>query len=148
MIGDKADGLYNAFLEPKRNVCRALLGRLVHVSPADIEGADTRRRATSQEIGEVGWQIALELAAPEARLLVIGRDLEAGQETAESRPRSADPQLEKAAGLAPRGPEFPFVAAAIGDLSLDLDHLRHKSSGGASERLGSGRSHEVAQIER
>lgn len=82
-IGDKADGVYNKFSGAEKNMCRALLGRLVHVSPTGTEGAEARQRATRQEIGAGGWQIALKLAAPEVRLLVIGRDLKAGQETAE-----------------------------------------------------------------
>ena len=82
-IGDKADGVYGTFSEGEKNVCRALFGRLVRVSSADTEGADTRQRATRQEIGEAGWKTALKLAAPEVRLLVIARDLQAGQETAE-----------------------------------------------------------------
>jgi tetratricopeptide (TPR) repeat protein/energy-coupling factor transporter ATP-binding protein EcfA2 len=82
-IGDKADGVYNTFSETDKNVCRALLGRLLHVSPADSEGADTRQRATRQEIGEAGWRIALKLAVPDVRLLVIARDMYIDQETAE-----------------------------------------------------------------
>jgi hypothetical protein len=73
-IGDKADNVYKKLSEAEKNMCRALFGRLVRVSPADTEGADTRQRATRNEIGEGGWQIALKLAAPEVRLLVIARD--------------------------------------------------------------------------
>jgi len=69
-IGDRADGVYDKNSEAEKRVCRTLFGRLVHVSPADTEGADTRRRATRQEIGEAGRQIALKLASQDLRLLV------------------------------------------------------------------------------
>jgi tetratricopeptide (TPR) repeat protein len=82
-IGDKAEGVYKAFSNEEKNACRILFGRLVRVSPADTEGADTRRRATREEIGEAAWQIALKLVEPDVRLLVIGNDLQSGKETAE-----------------------------------------------------------------
>jgi hypothetical protein len=82
-IGDEADRIYTSLSETEKNACRALFGRLVRVSPADTEGADTRRRATRQEIGEAGWQIALRLASPDLRLLVIALDPQTSHETAE-----------------------------------------------------------------
>jgi hypothetical protein len=82
-IKEQADSIYEALSDAEKNACRALLGRLIHISPAGTEGSDTRLRTGRSEIGEAGWQIALKLAAPDVRLLVIARDLESGGETAE-----------------------------------------------------------------
>jgi hypothetical protein len=82
-IGDKAEGIYSNFSEAEKRATRTLFGRLVRVSPADMEGADTRQRATRQEIGETGWQVSLKLAAPGVWLLVTSRDRNTDQEVVE-----------------------------------------------------------------
>jgi len=61
-IRDKAEGIYGNFSETEKRATRTLFGRLVRVSPADMEGADTRQRAARAEIGEAGWQVGLKLA--------------------------------------------------------------------------------------
>jgi hypothetical protein len=82
-IAAKADEAYNRLSAAEKLGARALVGRLVRAAPADSEGTDSRQRATRSEIGEAGWQIASKLAQPRVRLLVLGRDLQTAEETAE-----------------------------------------------------------------
>ncbi|HEY6347272.1 MAG TPA: hypothetical protein VIY49_37765 [Bryobacteraceae bacterium] len=82
-IGDKAEGIYSNFSETEKRATRTLFGRLVRVSPADMEGADTRQRATRREIEEIGWQVSLKLASPGVWLLVTSRDPNTDQEVVE-----------------------------------------------------------------
>jgi TIR domain len=82
-IGDKANQIYNTLSATEQQATRALLGRLVRVSPADTEDTYTRQRATRPEIGGVGWQVALRLAAPGVWLLVTSCDPQTGHEMVE-----------------------------------------------------------------
>lgn len=70
-VAVRAELVYGSLDARHETAARRLFLRLVRVSSADAEGADTRRRVGRSEAGEDGWEVAQRFAAPENRLLVI-----------------------------------------------------------------------------
>lgn len=74
----RAEAIYGELSEAQKRAARKLLLRLVRVSPADEEGADTRRRVRRDDIGDEDWKLVQTFAGERARLVVTGNDPASG----------------------------------------------------------------------
>jgi len=79
----RAETIYAELSVAQKEAARRLLIRLVRVSPADEEGADTRRRARRDEIGDEDWKLVQAFAGERARLVVSGKDAVSGEDGVE-----------------------------------------------------------------
>jgi TIR domain len=69
-LAKRANALYNPLSTTEKSAARRLMTRLVRVSAADEEGADTRRLARREEIDDEAWKLVDPFVR--ARLLVVG----------------------------------------------------------------------------
>jgi len=79
----RAESIYGELSDAQKEATRRLMMRLVRVSPADEEGADTRRRARRDEIGEEDWKLVQAFAGERARLVVAAKDTVSGEDGVE-----------------------------------------------------------------
>ncbi len=79
----RAETIYGELSDTQKEAARRFLMRLVRVSAADEEGADTRRRARRDEIGDDGWKLVQAFAGERARLVVSGKDASSGEDGVE-----------------------------------------------------------------
>jgi KaiC/GvpD/RAD55 family RecA-like ATPase len=82
-LAKRANALLAELSEPQKAAARRLMMRLVRVSAAHEEGADTRRRARRGEIDDEAWKLVDFFAGARARLLVAGKDPVSGADTVE-----------------------------------------------------------------
>jgi TIR domain len=71
-LAQRANALYDPLGAAEKSAVRRLMTRLVRVSAADEEGADTRRRARREEIDDDAWKLVDSFV--KARLLVAGEN--------------------------------------------------------------------------
>lgn len=71
-LAKRANALYDPLGASEKSAARRLMSRLVRVSAADEEGADTRRRARREEINDEAWKLVDSFV--KARLLVVGEN--------------------------------------------------------------------------
>lgn len=78
-LANHADHVYERLTPEQKEQMRRVFVQLVQPGTGT---EDTRRQATRDELGEVGWHLAQHLAGPETRLLVTNQD-EMDRETVE-----------------------------------------------------------------
>jgi hypothetical protein len=71
-LAKRANALYDPLSAAEKSAARRLMTRLVRVSEADEEGADTRRRARRDEIDDDAWKLVDPFV--KARLLVVSEN--------------------------------------------------------------------------
>jgi len=79
----RAEAIYGELSEGQKTAARKLLLHLVRLSPADEEGADTRRRVRRGDIADEDWKLVQTFAGKRARLVVTGHDPASGGEGVE-----------------------------------------------------------------
>lgn len=82
-LAQRANLIYDGLSDAGKAAARRLMMRLVRVSAADEEGADTRRRARRGELDAEAWNLVQTFASAPARLLVAGTDPVSGEEIVE-----------------------------------------------------------------
>ncbi len=82
-ISKRAEEKFEKLSGPQREIALPALSRLVRVSSAGEESADTRHVVSLSEFDADAQAVMGILAAREARLVVMGRDETSGQETVE-----------------------------------------------------------------
>ena len=82
-ISKQADTIFNSLSPAQQEACWRLFSRLVHVSAANEEGTDTRRRVAVYNLDAEAQTIAQRFAAPDVRLLVFSREENSGDTTVE-----------------------------------------------------------------
>ena len=82
-IGERAEETFGRLDPARQQAALRVFTRLVRVSAANEEGADTRRRVPSSELDLDAATGSAVRAFVEARLLVTGRDESTGEETVE-----------------------------------------------------------------
>jgi KaiC/GvpD/RAD55 family RecA-like ATPase len=73
-LAKRADTLFHELPARQQPAARRLFTRLVRVSAANEEGADTRRRVRREELDDDAWSLVRIFTGPSARLLVAGTD--------------------------------------------------------------------------
>lgn len=77
-IASSAESVFNSLTDAQQIAAHRLFTRLVRVSIAGEEGADTRRRARRSEIGDEAWEVAQKFAQRDVRLLITSGTTESG----------------------------------------------------------------------
>jgi hypothetical protein len=82
-IATTAENVFTALTTDLQEAARRVFQRMVRPATIGEGGADTRRRVRLSEIGGDDWRVVERFAAPTARLVVIARDHETGEQSAE-----------------------------------------------------------------
>jgi hypothetical protein len=82
-LANRANALLGELSEGQKTAARRLMLRLVRVSDAAEEGADTRRRARRDELDAEAWKLVDFFTSARARLLIADKDPVSGIDTVE-----------------------------------------------------------------
>jgi pentatricopeptide repeat protein len=82
-IARRAQAQFEKLTSAQKEIALPALSRLVRLSPASEEGADTRQAVRISELGEDAQAVMRIFAESNARLVVAGRDSSTGDETIE-----------------------------------------------------------------
>jgi hypothetical protein len=82
-LANIADAVLKELSAAEKQAARRLFTRLVRLSAAGEEGADTRYRARRSEVGEDAWKVADRFAVRDVRLVILSRDSSSGEELVE-----------------------------------------------------------------